>query len=129
MGNLEDQLTLTFTALADPTRRAILNMLSKGEATVQELSRPFDISGPAITKHLNVLEKAGLISRGRDAQYRPCKLETENLKVASDWMSEYQKIWEDNFDRLEEYLNTLQQKNHHQKKGKKHGKSKPKSKV
>lgn len=128
MANLEDQLTLTFTALADPTRRAILSMLSKGEATVQELSKPFDISGPAITKHLNVLEKAGLISRGRNAQYRPCKLETENLKDAANWIDEYKKVWEESLDRLDQYLMELQ-KNKKPTKGKKHGKSKPKSKV
>lgn len=122
MSVTEDKLNKTFTALADPTRRAILDKLSKGEATVQELSKPFSMSGPAITKHLNVLENAGLISRGRDAQYRPCKLEADGFIIASDWISEYKKVWEESFDRLDEYLKTLQKPN--TKKGKKHGKSK-----
>lgn len=116
---LQDKLSRTFTALADPTRRAILAKLSRGEATVQELSKPFDMSGPAITKHLKVLERAGLISRGKEAQWRPCRLETEALKEASDWISEYRKIWEDSFDRLDAYLKTMTQK-----KGKKHGRKK-----
>ena len=119
---MEDKLTKTFTALADPTRRAILDRLSRGEATVQELSKPFSMSGPAITKHLNVLENAGLISRGRDAQYRPCKLEADGFIIASDWISEYKKVWEESFDRLEEYLQSLQKTT--KGKGKKHGKSK-----
>ncbi|MEQ1721643.1 MAG: metalloregulator ArsR/SmtB family transcription factor [Pseudobdellovibrio sp.] len=119
MKQSSSKLDLTFTALADPTRRAILAKLSLGEATVQELSKPFEISAPAITKHLKVLEKAGLISRARDAQWRPCRLETEALKDASDWIEEYRKIWEDSFDRLDEYLKTMTQK-----KGKKNGRKK-----
>jgi DNA-binding transcriptional ArsR family regulator len=119
MKQSSNKLDLTFTALADPTRRAILAKLSLGEATVQELSKPFEISAPAITKHLKVLEKAGLISRARDAQWRPCRLETEALKDASDWIGEYRKIWEDSFDRLDEYLKTMTHK-----KGKKNGRKK-----
>jgi DNA-binding transcriptional ArsR family regulator len=112
-----DQLTLTFHALADPTRRAILKRLSKGEASVQEIAKPFRVTLPAITKHLKVLEKARLIRRGRDAQYRPCTLNAEPLKQASDWMDQYRKFWEERFDRLDEYLKELQ------KEEKKHGRS------
>jgi DNA-binding transcriptional ArsR family regulator len=103
-----DQLTLTFHALADPTRRAILKRLSNGEASVQEIAKPFKFTLPAITKHLKVLEKARLIRRGRDAQYRPCTLTVEPLKEASDWMDQYRKFWEESFDRLDEYLKDLQ---------------------
>jgi DNA-binding transcriptional ArsR family regulator len=103
-----DQLTLTFHALADPTRRAILKRLSKGEASVQEIAKPFRVTLPAITKHLKVLEKARLIRRGRDAQYRPCTLNAEPLKEASDWMDQYRKFWEESFDRLDEYLKEMQ---------------------
>lgn len=110
-------------ALSDPTRRAILDKLMKGEATVQELSKPFNMSGPAITKHLNVLEKAGLISRGRDAQRRPCRLETKSLKKASDWLNEYKKHWEESLARLDEYLKTMSSKPI-KKKGSKHGRKK-----
>ena len=110
MNQAQDKLTLTFTALSDPTRRAILAKLSKGEATVQELSRPFDISAPAITKHLKVLERAGLISRGREAQWRPCRIEANALKEVADWVGEYKKFWEESFDRLDEYLKTMIQK-------------------
>lgn len=116
-----DKLTLTFTALADPTRRAILAKLSLGEASVQELSKPFEMSGPAITKHLKVLENAGLISRSREAQWRPCRIEADALKDVADWVSEYRKIWEDSFDRLDAYLKTMTQK---KKKRKKHGNKK-----
>lgn len=104
---LQDRLTLTFSALADPTRRAILARLSSGEASVKELAKPFKISGPAITRHLKVLENAGLISRGREAQWRPCRIEPEGLKEVADWVSEYTKIWEERFDRLDAYLKTL----------------------
>jgi DNA-binding transcriptional ArsR family regulator len=103
-----DQLTLTFHALADPTRRAILKRLSKGEASVQEIAKPFRVTLPAITKHLKVLEKARLIRRGRDAQYRPCTLNAEPLREASDWMDQYRKFWEESFDRLDEYLKEMQ---------------------
>ena len=113
-------MTLTFTALSDPTRRAILAKLSLGEATVKELAKPFDISAPAITKHLKVLENAGLISRGREAQWRPCRIEAVALKEIADWIGDYKKIWEESFDRLDAYLKTLTQS----KKGKKHGRKK-----
>lgn len=114
-----DQLSMTFQALADPTRRAILERLSKGAASVTELAKPFEMSGPAVTKHLKVLERAGLITRGREAQWRPCQLNSAPLKVANDWVEQYRQFWEASFDRLEEYLNTM---NH--KKGKKNGKKK-----
>lgn len=116
----EDKLNRTFTALSDPTRRAILSKLSSGEATVQELAKPFDISAPAITKHLKVLERAGLISRGREAQWRPCRIEAEALKEAADWIGHYRKFWEASFDRLDAYLKTITAK----KKGKKNGRKK-----
>ena len=103
-----DQLSITFRALADPTRRAILKRLSKGEASVQEIARPFRVTLPAITKHLKVLEKAELIRRGRDAQYRPCWLNAEPLKPASDWVGQYRRFWEESFDRLDEYLAEVQ---------------------
>ena len=105
-----DQLTLTFSALADPTRRAILGRLSKGEASVNELAAPFKISLPAVSKHLKVLEKARLISRGRDAQWRPCRLEAKPLKDVSAWVEHYRRFWEASLDRLEEYLDQLQRK-------------------
>lgn len=120
MNLASDSLTKTFTALSDPTRRAILAKLSKGEATVKELAEPFKISGPAITKHLKVLENAGLISRGREAQWRPCRIEAEALKDVSDWVSEYRQFWEQSFDRLDAYLKTMTKK----KKGKKNGRKK-----
>lgn len=107
MNRTEDRLSLTFMALSDPTRRAILAKLSNGEATVQVLSQPFDISAPAITKHLKVLEKAGLISRGRDAQWRPCRIEAAALKDVADWIGEYRRFWEESFDRLDIYLKSL----------------------
>ena len=108
----QELLNRTFSALSDPTRRAILMRLSKGEATVQELSRPFQtrMSGPAISKHLKVLEEAGLIDRSKSAQYRPCKINVSNLKVAADWVEQYRTFWEDRFDRLEAYLTTLKTK-------------------
>ncbi len=102
-----DQLSSTFAALADPTRRAILARLADGEASVKELAEPFDISPPAVTKHLKVLEGAGLISRSRHAQWRPCKLEATPLKNASDWLEQYRRFWEESFDRLETYLEEL----------------------
>lgn len=107
MAPTENQLTLTFTALSDPTRRAILAKLSRGEATVKELAKPFDMSAPAITKHLKVLENAGLISRGREAQWRPCRIQADRLKDVADWIGEYKKFWEESFDRLDEYLKTM----------------------
>ncbi|HSP33093.1 MAG TPA: metalloregulator ArsR/SmtB family transcription factor [Thermoanaerobaculia bacterium] len=106
----EDQLSLTFAALADPTRRAILERLASGERSVSELAEPFDMSLPAISKHLKVLERAGLIVRSRDAQWRPCHLDAAPLKDVADWVSEYKKFWEESFDRLDEYLHELQKK-------------------
>lgn len=105
-----DTLTATFSALADPTRRAILARLARGETTVTELAKPFDMSGPAISKHLKVLEHAGLITRGRDAQWRPCKLEPAALKNVDEWLEHYRALWEGRFDRLDGYLRTLQAK-------------------
>ena len=110
-----DRLSPVFAALADPTRRAILARLSLGETTVKELMQPFDMSPPAITKHLKVLEKAGLISRGREAQWRPCRLQAGPLRNVSDWVEEYRRYWEQSFDRLDDYLTELQSK------GKRHG--------
>jgi len=100
-------LDATFSALSDPTRRAILARLAKGEATVNELAAPFKLSQPAISKHLKVLEKAGLISRGRDAQRRPCRIEARPLAEANAWLEEYRKIWEANFERLDTLLDEL----------------------
>jgi DNA-binding transcriptional ArsR family regulator len=105
---MTDRLSATFAALADPTRRAIIARLAMGETTVNELARPFDISGPAISKHLKVLENAGLISRGREAQWRPCRIEPKALKSVDDWLERYRQFWEERLDRLEDYLNTLQ---------------------
>ncbi|MBM2714538.1 winged helix-turn-helix transcriptional regulator [Mesorhizobium caraganae] len=104
-----DHLSSTFAALADPTRRAILARLTSGEATVNELAEPFDISGPAISRHLKVLERAGLIARGREAQWRPCRLEADRLKEIDDWLDRYRKFWEERFDRIDDYLRDLQQ--------------------
>lgn len=104
----EDELSLTFAALADPTRRAILARLAQGEATVNELAAPFNLSLPGVSKHLKVLQHAGLISQGRRAQWRPCRLEPERLKEAADWIATYRHIWEERFDRLDEYLHELQ---------------------
>lgn len=106
-----DALSTTFAALADPTRRAILARLASGETSVKELSEPFEMSQPAISKHLKVLEKAGLIARGRDAQWRPARLEAKQLKTAFDWLDDYRKFWEHSFDRLDEYLKRLQANN------------------
>lgn len=103
-----DALSLTFSALADPTRRAILARLANGEATVTELAEPFAVSMPAITKHLKVLEKAGLIERGREAQWRPARLQAAPLKDVSEWLERYRKNWEESFDRLDEYLQKVQ---------------------
>ncbi len=105
-----DQLTATFAALADPTRRAILARLATGEASVTELAKPFAMSQPAISRHLKVLEKAGLISRGRDAQYRPARLETKPLEDVDAWVARYRRLWEERLDRLDEYLKEVQDK-------------------
>jgi DNA-binding transcriptional ArsR family regulator len=107
---MPDRLSHTFHALADPTRRAILAKLSSGDASVNELAAPFQMSLPAISKHLKVLEGAGLISRTKDAQYRPCKLQTAPLKEADNWIEQYRKFWEASFDRLDAYLQELQAK-------------------
>jgi DNA-binding transcriptional ArsR family regulator len=107
---MHDQISSTFSALADPTRRAILARLALGETSVTELSSPFEMSMPAISRHLKVLEKAGLIARGREAQWRPCKLKAEPLKQAADWLDEYRRFWDESFDRLGEYLQELQAK-------------------
>src|SRR3954465_2321812 len=105
-----DHLTATFAALADPTRRAILARLAGGERSVTELAAPFPISMPAVSKHLRVLERAGLIGRSRDAQWRPCRLEAAPLKEVAEWTERYRAMWEPRFDRLENYLQTLQTK-------------------
>ena len=105
-----DPLSTTLSALADPTRRAILARLSLGETSVKELAEPFEMTQPAITKHLKVLENAGLISRSRRAQWRPCKLEAKPLREVSDWLENYRKFWEESFDRLESYLEELKAK-------------------
>lgn len=104
-------LSSTFAALADPTRRAILARLTAGEKSVTELAEPFAMSLPAITKHLKVLERAGLIERRREAQWRPCRLEATPLKDASEWIEEYRRFWEESFDRLDDVLRDLQQQN------------------
>ncbi len=110
-----DQLSMTFAALADPTRRAILARLVSGECSVTELAEPFDMSLPAVSKHLRVLERAGLIARGREAQWRPCRIDAGPLKEVADWAERYRHVWEGRLDRLDTYLKELQQKE------KKHG--------
>jgi DNA-binding transcriptional ArsR family regulator len=119
---MQDHLSQTFFALADPTRRALLARLSQGEANVTDLAAPFlkDMSLPAVTKHLKVLEKAGLVTKSKEAQWRPCKLNGTPLKEASHWMEQYRIFWEESFDRLEAYLKTVTDK----KKGKKNGRKK-----
>src|SRR5579862_8740193 len=104
---MPDPLSTTFAALADPTRRAILARLALGETSVTDLAEPFEMSLPAVSRHLKVLEHAGLISRSRDAQWRPCRLKAEELKSAADWLEGYRRFWEESFDRLDEYLATL----------------------
>jgi DNA-binding transcriptional ArsR family regulator len=113
-----DHLTATFSALADPTRRAILARLALGESSVTSLAEPFAMSLPAISKHLKVLERAGLIARSREAQWRPCRLKAAPLKEATDWLEHYRQFWEESLDRLEEHLRELQRK------GKRHGRRK-----
>jgi DNA-binding transcriptional ArsR family regulator len=105
-----DALSTTFSALADPTRRAILARLASGETSVSELAAPFDMTLPAVTKHLNVLERAGLIARGREAQWRPCRLQAAPLREVASWVAEYGRHWEQRLDRLDEYLQTLQKR-------------------
>lgn len=108
---MTDALSLTFSALADPTRRAILDRLSEGRASVSELAAPFEISLPAVSRHLKVLERAGLIARGRDAQWRPAQLQAEPLKDVSVWLERYRRNWEESYERLDEYLGEVQKKN------------------
>jgi DNA-binding transcriptional ArsR family regulator len=103
-----DQLSATFSALADPTRRAILARLTKGQASVTELAEPFDMTLPAISKHLKVLERAGLVARGREAQWRPCRLDAGPLKDVDDWVERYRSFWEQRLDQLDSYLQELQ---------------------
>jgi DNA-binding transcriptional ArsR family regulator len=110
MVSRQDRLTNTFAALADPTRRAILARLASGEASVTELAEPFRMSMPAVSKHLKVLERAGLIARGREAQWRPCRLQAAPLKDIDDWVQHYRHFWEQSFDRMDEYLLELQKK-------------------
>ena len=105
---MSDRLTATFAALADPTRRAILGRLARGEASVTELAEPFDMSLPGISKHLKVLERAGLIERGREAQWRPCRLKATPLKDVAEWVEHYRRFWDESLDRLDEYLKELQ---------------------
>jgi len=105
-----DRLSSTFAALADPTRRAILARLAQGETSVTELAQPFRISLPAVSKHLKVLERAGLVERGREAQWRPCRLVPEPLRDAADWVTQYRKFWEGSMDRLDNYLREIQGK-------------------
>src|SRR5205809_6796783 len=106
-----DRLSATFAALADPTRRAILARLASGQTSVTDLAKPFDISLPAVSKHLKVLEGAGLIARSRDAQWRPCRLQANPLKDIADWVEYYRRHWEESFDKLDRYLKELQRKN------------------
>ncbi|HEX4322747.1 MAG TPA: metalloregulator ArsR/SmtB family transcription factor [Acidobacteriaceae bacterium] len=108
---MPDPLSSTFAALADPTRRAILARLALGETSVTELAEPFHMSMPAVSKHLKVLERAGLIARGREAQWRPCRLEAAPLKSVAGWVDDYRKFWEESFDRLEAYLAQIQSSN------------------
>ncbi len=106
----QDQLSTIFAALADPTRRAILTRLTQGEASVKQLAEPFAISPPAVTKHLKVLQRAGLITQGRQAQWRPCRLEAAPLKDVADWLEDYRRFWDASFERLDEYLIEMQAK-------------------
>ena len=115
-----DQLSTTFAALADPTRRAILSRLAEGEASVTELARPFDLSLPGISKHLKVLQRAGLVSQSRKAQWRPCRLDGARLKEAADWVGEYRQFWDESFERLDQYLATVQKEETHDNEGRDH---------
>jgi DNA-binding transcriptional ArsR family regulator len=119
-----DRLSATFAALADPTRRAILARLAAGESSVTELAAPFQMSLPAVSKHLKVLERAGLIARGREAQWRPCRLEAGPLKDAADFLEHYRRFWEESFDRLDEYLREVQTRGARRKEKKKYDRSK-----
>jgi DNA-binding transcriptional ArsR family regulator len=106
---MQDHLSATFSALADPTRRAILARLALGETSVTELAKPFEMSMPAVSKHLKVLERAGLIARGREAQWRPCRLDAEPLREAASWIEEYRRFWEESLDRLDKYLREIKE--------------------
>src|SRR5438128_2095516 len=117
---LPDQLSVTFAALADPTRRAILSRLSRGEASVTELAKPFDLSLPGVSKHLKVLQRAGLVRQSRKAQWRPCRLDGARLKEAADWVGEYRQFWDESFERLDEYLATVQKEETHDNEGRVH---------
>ena len=129
MDSREDSLSTTFAALADPTRRAILARLSRGSATVSELAAPFAMSGPAVSKHLRVLERARLITRGREAQWRPCQLDAGPLREVADWTAGYRRFWEKSFDRLDGYLEELQATRRDAAgKGKRKGKGKARAK-
>ena len=119
-----DQLSITFAALADPTRRAILARLASGQRSVTELAEPFDMSLPAVSKHLRVLERAGLVAKGREAQWRPCRLEAGPLKDAAAWLEQYRRFWEQSLDRLDAYLRTLQAKGKKDGRTKRHGRKK-----
>ena len=127
-----DQLSTTFAALADPTRRAILARLASGEVSVTELAEPFEMSLPAVSKHLKVLERAGLIARGRDAQWRPCRLSAGPLRDVADWVEHYRRFWTQSFDRLDDYLREVQKQDVQKKDGKKkekgHGRKQRKNK-
>ena len=114
-----DQLSVTFAALADPTRRAILARLAAGEASVTELAKPFDLSLPGVSKHLKVLQRAGLVTQGRNAQWRPCRLEVGRLKEASEWVGEYRRFWDESFQRLDEVLQEIikEEKQRHEHEG------------
>ena len=105
-----EQLNATFAALADPTRRAILSRLARGDASVMEIAEPFKMTLPAISKHLKVLQRAGLVTQGREAQWRPCRLQAAPLKTAADWIDHYRRYWEESFDQLDRYLHTVQSK-------------------
>jgi len=118
-----DQLSVTFAALADPTRRAILSRLSKGEASVTELAKPFNLSLPGISKHLKVLQHAGLVRQTRRAQWRPCRLDGARLKEAADWVGDYRRFWDESFERLDEYLASVQKEEPNDSEGRDHGKS------
>jgi DNA-binding transcriptional ArsR family regulator len=118
-----DQLSVTFAALADPTRRAILSRLAHGEASVTELAKPFDLSLPGISKHLKVLQRAGLVRQSRKAQWRPCRLDGARLKEAADWVGDYRQFWDESFERLDEYLATVQKEETNDSEGGDHGKS------
>ena len=110
---LTDPLSQTFAALADPTRRAMLARLAEGECTVGELAKPFAMSGPAVSKHLKVLERAGLVARGRDAQWRPCRLQAAPLKQVAEWALDYRQFWDASYARLDAYLTHLMKEDHH----------------